>query len=73
MENETITMVDGYPDILTIQNTLASLDGFVYDDTTGVFAKSNDGTTAIANCTVTYTPPAAPGAAPDIAVAVGGC
>jgi MSHA pilin protein MshA len=73
MENQTITMVNGYPNIATIDDTLASLDGFVYDPTTGVFAKTNDGTTPIANCTVTYTPPAAAGAAPGIAVAVGGC
>lgn len=73
MENQTITMGFGYPNLATIDDTLASLDGFVYDATTGVFSKSNDGTTAIANCTVTYTPPASAGAAPDIAVVVSGC
>lgn len=73
MEGETITMPNGYPNLATIDNTLASLEGFVYDPSTGVFAKSNDGSTAITDCTVTYTPPTVLGSAPDIDVLVSGC
>jgi len=75
MEGQTITMANGYPNVATIDDTLASLDGFVYDasGTPGVFAKSNDGSTAIANCTVSYTPAAAAGAAPTIVTDVSGC
>ena len=75
MEGQVIAITNGYPDIATIDNTLASLDGFVYDDSgsPGVFAKSNDGTNPIANCTVSYTAAAAPGAAPTIAVDTSGC
>ncbi|MDX1562111.1 MAG: type II secretion system protein [Gammaproteobacteria bacterium] len=73
MEGQTITMTNGYPNEATIDDTLASLDGFVYDDTTGVFSKTNDGVTPIANCTVTYAEPAAAGAAPGITVVTTGC
>jgi MSHA pilin protein MshA len=75
LEGQVITMTNGYPDIATIDSTLASLDGFVYDDTgsPGVFSKSNDGVTAIANCNVSYTAAGGGGAAPAIAVTTTGC
>ena len=75
MEGNTITMTNGYPSEATIDDTLAGLDGFVYDDTASpiVFSKSNDGTTAIANCDVTYTAAAAAGAAPTVVVDTTGC
>jgi MSHA pilin protein MshA len=75
MEGVTITMVNGYPDEATIDETLSSLEGFVYDasGSPGVFSKSNDGTTPIANCDVSYTEVATLGEAPDIDVEVGGC
>jgi MSHA pilin protein MshA len=75
LEGQTIAMTNGYPDIATIDDTLATLEGFVYNDSgsPGVFAKSNDGSTPIANCTVSYTPAASAGAAPTIVTDVSGC
>lgn len=75
MEGQTITMTNGYPNEATIDDTLASLDGFVYDGSgsPGVFSKTNDGVTPIANCNVSYTAAAAAGAAPTIATDVTGC
>jgi MSHA pilin protein MshA len=74
MEDQTIDMVFGYPDEATIDDTLASLEGFVYVDTAspGVFSKTN-GTTPIPNCNVSYLEPSALGEAPEIVVDVGGC
>jgi len=72
MEGQTITLTDGYPDLDGIELTLASMDGFVYDATTGVFSKTNDGVTAIANCDVTYAEAAAP-AGPGVVVDTSGC
>lgn len=75
MEGQTITMANGYPNEATIDDTLASLDGFVYDGSAspGVFSKTNDGVTPIANCDVSYTAAAAAGAAPTIVTDVSGC
>jgi MSHA pilin protein MshA len=75
MEGNSIVLVNGYPDLATIDDTLASLDGFLYDATTGVFSKTNDGSTAVANCTVTYSeatagPPVVP---PTYLPTFGGC
>lgn len=75
MEGHVVTMANGYPNIATIDDTLADIDGFVYDDTgsTGVFSKSNDGVKPIANCNVSYMAATAPGAAPSITVDTSGC
>jgi MSHA pilin protein MshA len=56
-----IVMVNGYPDLATVDNTLGDLTGFTYDDM-GTFTK--DG--AAATCTVTYAQAPANGA-PTIA------
>jgi MSHA pilin protein MshA len=68
MEGATITLVNGYPNLATIDDTLADLSGFTYDATTGVFAKTG----ASGTCTVTYAE-AASGAAPGIAMNTSGC
>jgi MSHA pilin protein MshA len=75
MEGVSIAIVDGYPDESSIASTLASLDGFVFDDSgsPSVFSKTNDGTNPIANCDVSYTEPANPGEAPSIQVDTSGC
>jgi MSHA pilin protein MshA len=75
MEGVSIAMVNGYPDESSIGSTLASLDGFVFDDTVSpsLFSKTNDGSTAIASCEVSYLEPANPGEAPSIGVVTGGC
>ena len=74
MEGQVITLANGYPNIATIDDTLASLDGFLYDasGSPGVFSKTNDGVTPIANCTVSYTEAGA-GTAPTIVVDTSGC
>jgi MSHA pilin protein MshA len=70
MEGSTITMSNGYPNLATINTTLADTTGFTYTAATGVFTK--DGATTPANCSVTYTA-AAVGASPTIAVLKTGC
>jgi MSHA pilin protein MshA len=76
-KGQSVTMVFGYPDKVTIDRTLASLDGFVYRSggagNDAVFAKTDDGTTLIADCHVSYAESAAAGAAPEITVVTAGC
>jgi MSHA pilin protein MshA len=69
MEGTVITMVNGYPNLATIDDTLSDLSGFTYAPGTGVFSK--DGATG--TCTVTYAQAASAGAAPSIAVDVSSC
>jgi MSHA pilin protein MshA len=57
MEGSTIAMTNGYPDLATIDDTLADLSGFTYVPATGVFSK-----TGAAACTVTYAAAPAKGA-----------
>ncbi len=66
MEGQNITMVNGYPNLATIDNTITDLTGFTYAPGTGVFTKS--GAQTPANCTVTYTPPTGPNLPPTIVV-----
>ncbi len=51
MEGQVITMVNGYPDRATIDDTLVDFTGFGYTPLTGVFATTG----ASGVCTVTYT------------------
>lgn len=75
MEGRTVAMTNGYPDEATIGETVASLEGFLYENSgsPGVFAKTNDGTSSISNCGVSYTAPSALGEAPAITVDTSGC
>jgi MSHA pilin protein MshA len=50
MEGQSIVMVNGYPDLGTIDDTLSDLNGFTYNAGTGVFSKTGGPGT----CTVTY-------------------
>lgn len=68
MEGQTITMANGYPNLATIDDTLADISGFTYDPATGVFAKT--GTTG--PCTITYAEAPANGV-PSFTPALGGC
>lgn len=68
MEGATITIANGYPNLATIDDSLADLSGFTYDATTGVFTKTG----ASGTCTVTYAE-AAVGAAPTITTDTSGC
>ncbi len=65
MEGNTITMVNGYPNLATIDDTLVDLSGFTFDPGTGIFTK--DGATSPANCSVDYNEAAA-GSPPVIVV-----
>lgn len=69
MEGTTITMANGYPNLATVDDTLADLSGFTYAPATGIFTK--DG--APGTCTVTYAEAAAVGAAPTITTDTSGC
>jgi MSHA pilin protein MshA len=68
MEGATITMVNGYPNLATIDDTLSDLSGFTYAPATGVFAKTG----TAGPCNVTYAEAAA-GGAPGITPDVSGC
>jgi MSHA pilin protein MshA len=71
VEGATITMLNGYPNLTTIDDTLVDASGFVYDALTGVFIKS--GAITGATCSVTYTPPAVLGDPPAITYDISNC
>jgi MSHA pilin protein MshA len=62
MEGQTITMVNGYPNLATIDDTIGDLTGFTYAAGTGIFTKTG----AAATCTVTYAQAAGANLAPTI-------
>ena len=61
-------IVNGYPDLATIDATVANTSGFTYSSATGVFARSD----VAGPCTVTYILAAVDGS-PSIAVQTTGC
>jgi MSHA pilin protein MshA len=63
MEGQSIALVNGYPDLATIDDTLADLSGFSYDAGTGTFSMTG----APATCSFTYTQAPANGA-PTVSV-----
>lgn len=71
MEGQTITMTNGYPNLATIDDTLADHTGFTYAPATGVFTK--DGADTPADCSVTYAPPAATDAPITVTVDTDDC
>ena len=75
MEGQPITMAFGYPDAATIEGTLIEYTGFKVTTSAGtaVFTMESPTGTAVANCFVTYTPPAAANQAPQIVATTGGC
>jgi MSHA pilin protein MshA len=75
VNGQTIAMANGYPTVAAIDGTIASLDGFLLDasGSPGVFAKTDDGTTPVGDCFVSYAASAALGAAPTITVDTSGC
>ena len=70
MEGQTITMVNGYPDLATIDDTLVDFTGWTFDPVTGIFTK--DGAATPANCSVDYDEAAA-GGAPTVTVDITAC
>jgi MSHA pilin protein MshA len=75
MEGQNITIANGYPDAATIDDTLVEYTGFLLTTPggTAVFTKATPSNTPIANCLVTYTPPAAANQAPTVTTTTGGC
>jgi MSHA pilin protein MshA len=75
MEGQPITMTFGYPDAATIDDTLVEYTGFTLTTPGGaaVFAKQSPTGVPVANCYVTYTPPAAANEAPHVVATTGGC
>jgi MSHA pilin protein MshA len=76
MEGNAITIANGYPNAATIDDTLVEYTGFLLTTgATAVFTKATPGTPGnpIANCFVTYTPPAAANQAPQVVATTGGC
>jgi MSHA pilin protein MshA len=71
VEGAVITMVNGYPDLGTIDDTLVDQSGFSYNALTGEFVKT--GATTGTTCSVTYTPPAVLGDPPSITFDVSNC
>jgi MSHA pilin protein MshA len=74
MEGQTITLVNGYPNVATIDDTLVEYNGFLLTTPGGTarFTKSTPAGGPVANCYVTYTPAAA-NAAPSVVVTPTGC
>ncbi len=70
MEGNTITMVNGYPNLATIDDTLVEHSGFTFTPADGVFAKV--GATTPADCSVDYNEAGAIGR-PTIVVTTFGC
>ena len=68
MEGQSIVMVNGYPDLATIDDSLADSSGFTYAPGTGVFQKTG----VTGNCMATYAQAVA-GGAPGVTVDVTGC
>jgi len=62
MEGNVITLVNGYPNLATIDDTLSDLTGFTYTPATGVFLKTG----GAATCTFTYAQAAGANLAPTI-------
>jgi MSHA pilin protein MshA len=65
IDDSSIDIVDGYPSLATIDDTVADLDGFTYDPATGVFQMAGVATA----CNVTYLPPKDADSAPTVFVA----
>lgn len=70
MEGNTITLVNGYPSLATIDDTLVDFSGFVFVPATGVFSKN--GAPTPTDCSVDYNEAGA-GTTPTFVVTTLGC
>jgi MSHA pilin protein MshA len=70
LEGQTIDLIQYYPNLASIDNTVWDLSGFSYAPASGLFTK--DGATTPANCSVDYDEAPA-GGAPTITVDVTDC
>ncbi len=68
IDDQTITMVNGYPSLSTIQLALSDFTGYTYTAASGVFVRSSGPT-----CSVTYALAAAKGAPAVTPAAAGTC
>jgi MSHA pilin protein MshA len=68
VEGRKVAIVNGYPDLATIDATVPNTAGFTYSSATGVFARAD----VAGPCTVTYILATADGS-PSIAVETTGC
>jgi len=75
IEGRAIAISNGYPSSTTIDDTLVSLEGFVYqyDIAGGLFSKTDGSSRAIPNCAVSYSVAASPGTVPGITLDTAGC
>jgi MSHA pilin protein MshA len=75
MEGQAITIANGYPNAATIDDTLVEYTGFALTTPSGtaVFTKTSPAGASIANCFVTYTPPAGANQAPTVVSTTSGC
>ena len=69
IEGQTVAMTNGYPTAASIETTLSDSSGFTFSG--GTWTK--DGANTPANCSVTYTPPAANGNPPTIVADTSDC
>ena len=75
IDGREVSMDYGYPSSTSIDDTLASLDGFTYraGPIDGLFSKTDGASNAIPSCAVSYTAAAASGTAPAIILDTDGC
>ncbi len=70
MEGQSINMVNGYPELAFIDDTLVDFTGWTFAAGTGTFTK--DGALIPANCSVDYDEAAA-GGSPSVTVVITDC
>ena len=75
MEGISVAMENGYPTVADIDDTLVEYSGFLLTtpESTARFTKTTPAGVAIANCFVSYAPPAAANEAPTVTTTTGGC
>jgi len=73
MEGQTITLSNSYPNAASIASTLQDTTGFTVATASGTTTFQKVGAATPANCSVSYTPPAAAGSPPTIAVDTTAC
>ena len=75
IDGREVSMDYGYPSSTSIDDTLASLDGFAYraGPIDGLFSKTDSASNAIPSCAVSYTAAVAIDTAPAIRLDTDGC
>ena len=73
MEGQTINLTNSYPSIADVSKTLQDTSSFTVTVGASSTTFSPTGASSAATCVATYTPPAAAGSPPTIAVVSTGC